>query len=1052
MNDTRSHWPLMAPVSRSFVLAVFVLLACGLPAGPARAERALTASPDWRDQVIYQVITDRFANGNTANDAVEGNYNPAGGAQIHGGDFKGIEGKLDYLQQLGVTALWISPVVLNAHAEYHGYAAKDFYSIAPHMGTLAELQALVAECHRRGMYVILDIVCNHMGSLVTSHDGGWAAYKYPAGYTMVWSDTTKKYPGFFSSLSRFHNYGNVGNWSNPEQVLGQIFGLNDLRTEDPAVQVELGNVYTWLIANTDCDGYRVDTVKHVDLGFWNAWCPTIHNYAAGAGKNDFLMFGEVFDGDAATGPFTGTMAGGPYLFDSALWYGMYWAGNGVWAGTNPPSSLSDEIGQLTFYDPSVRDRLVTFLDNHDNPRFQSFGVANQDQARARAALAWLLTSRSIPCLYYGTEQDFDGGGDPYCREDMFAGQWNYGPSSGDNFRESHSLFRWTRALLAARARHDALRHGTLVALHAETSGPGLYAFRRQSASDSVVVAINSSNAPVTLSLPTPWQPGTVLGDAVQPALLDTVGAGGTLVVRVPGRGARLYESLASRATPLALAGDRLGVETTFPGHDQSLNDLRSPLHVVFDRAIDPVRLNAAFHITPPASGAWQVAGGEARFFPAAPWPAGVIVNWGLDSTLAGLAGTRMSAGFEARFRTSSYATGVTVPAGFTADRIARQNFGAPLGILPAPWLGPDVMLVADAGVDRVFTLTPGGDFGHFLGDSRWSRTAGLVRAADGRTVISEASGLYQVDARSMTTALTAASSAAGHGAMAFGGADYGAALCVSDPSGNRVTKLSAGNTLVAFAAGVNGAFGMAFGPGGAWGTSLYVTDPNLASFSAAIDGASRIVRVSAAGAVTTVFTDATLLRGAGALAFDRVGRFGGDLFVADLINERILRITSAGAISIFASGFANLAGPQCLAFGPDGALYICDAGSADSFTRAGGLSAQGQVVRIVPSVLTTDAPGGVDPVGLHLAPASPNPSAGDVALRFTLPRAGRSRLTILDLAGRRVRTVANGPLAAGVHALDWDGRGQDGRPVRAGLYFAALECGGATRTTRVVRL
>src|SRR2546426_5499399 len=140
--------------------------------------RAATPSPDdWRDLVLYQIVTDRFANGDPSNDAVEGNYAPTDGQRIHGGDFAGIQSKLDYLQQLGVDGIWISPVVLNANAEYHGYAARDFYSIAPHFGTLAELQSLVAACHTRGMVVVLDVVVNHMGDLIDSGDPGYPTFK-----------------------------------------------------------------------------------------------------------------------------------------------------------------------------------------------------------------------------------------------------------------------------------------------------------------------------------------------------------------------------------------------------------------------------------------------------------------------------------------------------------------------------------------------------------------------------------------------------------------------------------------------------------------------------------------------------------------------------------------------------------------------------------------------------------------------------------------------------------------------------------------------------------
>ncbi len=188
---------------------------------PASAATLLTPSPsDWRDVVIYQVITDRFADGNSGNNAVEGSYAPADGAKIHGGDFAGIQGRLDYLTQLGVTALWISPVVLNANAEYHGYAARDLFAIAPHFGSLADLQSLVQACHARGIYVIADFVVNHMGDLIDSGNSSYPAFRYPATYTLRWRNASKRHAGVLDDLTKFHAHGNVSNFSDPEQVVG----------------------------------------------------------------------------------------------------------------------------------------------------------------------------------------------------------------------------------------------------------------------------------------------------------------------------------------------------------------------------------------------------------------------------------------------------------------------------------------------------------------------------------------------------------------------------------------------------------------------------------------------------------------------------------------------------------------------------------------------------------------------------------------------------------------------------------------------------------------
>ena len=135
----------------------------------------------WQAQSIYQIITDRFFDGDTSNNNADGNYSATGTTSVHGGDFKGIEQKLDYIKALGATAIWISPVVLNGHGQFHGYAARDFYHVDPHWGSLADLQHFVATAHARGLLVIDDIVCNHGDDLIYSTDAGYPQFPGSAG-------------------------------------------------------------------------------------------------------------------------------------------------------------------------------------------------------------------------------------------------------------------------------------------------------------------------------------------------------------------------------------------------------------------------------------------------------------------------------------------------------------------------------------------------------------------------------------------------------------------------------------------------------------------------------------------------------------------------------------------------------------------------------------------------------------------------------------------------------------------------------------------------------
>src|SRR5437588_10386446 len=130
----------------------------------------------WQAQSIYQIITDRFFDGDASNNNADGNYNPSGTTSVHGGDFKGIEQKLDYIKALGATAIWISPVVVNSSGQFHCYSGRDFYSVDPHWGTLADLQHMIQAAHTRGLLVIDDIIVNHGGDLIYSTDSGYANF------------------------------------------------------------------------------------------------------------------------------------------------------------------------------------------------------------------------------------------------------------------------------------------------------------------------------------------------------------------------------------------------------------------------------------------------------------------------------------------------------------------------------------------------------------------------------------------------------------------------------------------------------------------------------------------------------------------------------------------------------------------------------------------------------------------------------------------------------------------------------------------------------------
>ncbi len=305
--------------------------------------------------------------------------------------------------------------------------------------------------------------------------------------------------------------------------MGWLSGLNDFRTETPYVRSNMAAIYEYWINQIGFDGFRVDTALEVDQGCWQTFCPAIHACAATNGNTNFFMFGEAFSGSETTvGSYTGTEGGGPFKFDSVLDYPLYFAVNSVFARASGATSLIQNHYNAVAanYDPAAQMQLVTFLDNHDNPRFLSTSEANNNTNRLEVALAFLYTAPGIPCLYYGTEQGFDGTTDPNDREDMFAGEFKNGPggtvsqlsSPGvDNFNMTHPLFQWVAQLNNFRRLYPALTLGSYVNRANNSSGPGLFAYSRVLNTQEVFVVFNTASSSQTLPASTLTYPaGTVL--------------------------------------------------------------------------------------------------------------------------------------------------------------------------------------------------------------------------------------------------------------------------------------------------------------------------------------------------------------------------------------------------------------------------------------------------------------------------------------------------------------------------------------------------------------
>ena len=689
---------------------LFIVL--GLSLATAAQAQHYPSPTDWRNENIYQIITDRFYDGNPSNDNVEASrgspYNPTYNAGIHGGDFQGIQDKLDYIKALGATAIWISPIPLNigdGSSAYHGYAAQDFYTLAPHWGTMTDLSNMVQAAHARGIKVILDIVCNHMGNLITSTDPGWPNWVAPpAGYNIQYSNINNQHafpfnptnviPPLLSTI--FHTNGDIqGSATEQEILLGQLDGLNDLATETTYVRTNLMNVYTNWVGLADFDAFRVDTAIYVDYGFWQYWCPQLHQYGTSIGKSNFFMFGEAFSTDEQqVGSYTGTEDGGPFMFNAMLDYPLYLnCINSVFANADGNTAqIENHYDNLdTYYDSNSWYRMITFLDNHDNARFLSSGNANGNTNNLTVALQFLYTSRGIPSLYYGTEQAFAGDDNNNDnREDMFAGAWQPQiPVLGDNFNETQPLFQQVAKLNNFRRLYPALCTGVHNNLWNDSNGPGLFAYSRVLSNQEVFVCFNTAASSQTLTnRPTTYSPGTILVNLLNTndtiVVTTAFGTNATPQITVPGMTAKIYIAQ-SQVLPL----DPVVVRQT-PTHAETCVAGSAPIVLQFSKPMNTNSVQAAFSVTPATTGTftWDTVHETMTFTPSAAWPVFTtnmvrLLTNAVDSVSA----YSLYAPFDTFFvtyTTNTVTTGSSPPAGGTTSGGGLVNCGSNVTVCATP--------------------------------------------------------------------------------------------------------------------------------------------------------------------------------------------------------------------------------------------------------------------------------------------------------------------------------------------------------------------------------
>lgn len=453
------------------------------------------------DDVVYLIMPDRFANGDPTNDEpadAPGSHDRSKARAYHGGDLRGVREHLPYLKELGVTTIWLTPVVKNGAAEdYHGYGAVDLYSVDPHLGSVRDYQELVAAAHQQHMKILFDIVPNHVGP---RHP--WVANPPLAD----WFHGTGQHHANSSVTALGSFYGQTGERSSghdPFEALvdphappclsrdltdGWFFGiLPDMNTENPVVAQYLLENAIWWAESSGLDGYRVDTFPYVPRLFWSRWNAGLRRIYP-----RLTTVGEVFHPDPSVTSF---FSGGQKRYDgidsgvtTVFDYPMYFALLDVLLHGAPVGRLVDVLRHDSLY---VRpDLLVTFFANHDVPRFA--GVDGSSAEKLRLAFGLTLSLRGIPELYYGDEIGMAGGGDPENRRD-FPGGW--AEDSRNAFTEAgrtaeqQATFIYVQRLLRLRREHPALSDGRLWHLASDESA---YLFVRESEEERVLVAFNAS--------------------------------------------------------------------------------------------------------------------------------------------------------------------------------------------------------------------------------------------------------------------------------------------------------------------------------------------------------------------------------------------------------------------------------------------------------------------------------------------------------------------------------------------------------------------------------
>jgi glycosidase len=612
--------------------------AAGTQAPPA-------AAADWRDQVIYFVMIDRFDDGDRSNnDQGAGEYDPASGAHYSGGDLAGVQRRLDYIRGLGATAVWITPPVAHqwwdgktGYGGYHGYWASDFTKVDAHFGTLDDYRALADALHAHDMRLVQDIVVNHTGNFFRYDDR-----RNPADPAAGYSVNTRSRPMTAPTQVPFNlndprraadREAAIYHWTPPiadfterrQELDYALADLDDLNTENPRVRRALRESYGHWIRDVGVDAFRVDTAFHVPAGYFRDFlhaddpaAPGILAVANAAGKPGFHVFGEGFGVDK---PYADTLArkidgylrdaDGP-LLPGMINFPLYGGFGDVFARGRPTAELAHRI-RSTMALHANPHLMPTFVDNHDVERF----LAGGSEAALRQALLAMMTLPGIPVIYYGTEQGLRGQ-----RDAMFAG--GHGSGGRDRFDTSAPLYRYLAEITALRRAMPLFSRGAPTVLRDSAAGAGALAWRTDHEGASALVVFNSDDRPRLIdNLDTGLPPGTALaplysisGDAPR----VKVDAQGRVTLVLPPRAGWVWRAEPTPAAPASAAVGQLTLDAlpdapvrgalTLAGRASGLREFQ----LLVDGSIE-----AAIPVVPGPDGRWQATINTARWVdPAVP--------------------------------------------------------------------------------------------------------------------------------------------------------------------------------------------------------------------------------------------------------------------------------------------------------------------------------------------------------------------------------------------------------------------------------------------------